>query len=143
MQFKSHQTLISCVSDDPETVHATYQVVCEETAAKMAPWAMLPDLLHCGLTSHRQEVDSSDNNITLRREVVDKILIDIPAVLTLTVQGAMALGMFLLATLLERSNITWLFAVYIVFWSLQYTSAFRCYLNDRQDSRTERRPQIE
>ena len=109
----------------------------------MAPWAMLPDLLHWGLTSHRQEVDSSDNNITLRREVVDKILIDIPAVLTLTVQGAMALGMFLLATLLDGSNITWLFAVYIVFWSLQYTSAFRCYLNDRQDSRTERRPQIE
>ena len=96
---------------------------------------MLPDLLHWGLTSHRQEVDSSDNNITLRREVVDKILIDIPAVLTLTVQGAMALGMFLLATLLDGIDISLLFVIYMVFWSLQYTTAFRSYLNDRQNAR--------
>ena len=75
-------------------------------------------------------------NITLSREVVDKILIDIPAVLSLTIQGALVLGMFLLTTLLEGMDITLLFAIYIVFWSLQYTTAFRSYLNDRQDART-------
>ena len=72
---------------------------------------------------------------TLRREVVDKILIDIPAVLSLTIQGALVLGMFLLATLLDGMDITLLFAIYIVFWSLQYTTAFRSYLNDRQGAR--------
>jgi hypothetical protein len=44
--------------------------------------------------------------------------------------------MFLLATLLDGIGITLLFAIYIVFWSLQYTAAFRSYLNDRQDART-------
>ena len=61
---------------------------------------------------------------------MDKILIDIPAVLSLTIQGALVLGMFLLATLLDGIDITLLFAIYIVFWSLQYTTAFRSYLND-------------
>ena len=50
---------------------------------------------------------------------MDKILIDIPAVVSLTVQGAMVLGMFLIATLLYGVNLTALFAIYIVFWSLQ------------------------
>ena len=67
---------------------------------------------------------------------MDKILINIPAVLSLTIQGALVLGMFLLTTLLEGIDITLLFAMYIVFWSLQYTTAFRSYLNDRQDART-------
>ena len=67
---------------------------------------------------------------------MDKILIDIPAVLSLTIQGALVLGMFLLTTLLEGMDITLLFAMYIVFWSLQYTTAFRSYLNDCQDPRT-------
>lgn len=67
---------------------------------------------------------------------MDKILIDIPAVLSLTIQGALVLGMFLLATLLDGIDITLLFAIYIVFWSFQYTSAFRSYLNDRQDACT-------
>jgi uncharacterized membrane protein len=66
---------------------------------------------------------------------VDKILIDIPAVLSLTIQGALVLGMFLLATLLDGIDITLLFAIYIVLWSLQYTRAFRSYLNDLQDAR--------
>ena len=69
---------------------------------------------------------------------MDKILIDIPAVLTLTVQGAMALGMFLLATLLDGVDITLLFAIYVVFWSLQYTTVFRSYLSDIQEARSER-----
>ena len=68
---------------------------------------------------------------------MDKILIDIPAVLSLTMQGAMALGMFLLATLLDGVDITLLFAIYIVFWSLQYTTAFRSYLDDRRGVHTE------
>ena len=67
---------------------------------------------------------------------MDKILIDIPAVLSLTIQGALVLGMFLVATLLDSIDITLLFAIYIVFWSLQYTRAFRSYLNDLQDART-------
>lgn len=67
---------------------------------------------------------------------MDKILIEIPAVLSLTIQGALVLGMFLVATLLDSIDITLLFAIYIVFWSLQYTRAFRSYLNDRQDART-------
>ena len=67
---------------------------------------------------------------------MDKILIDIPAVLSLTIQGALVLGIFLLTILLEGMDITSLFAIYIVFWSLQYTTAFRSYLNDRQDART-------
>ena len=67
---------------------------------------------------------------------MDKILIDIPAVLSLTIQGSLVLGMFLLTTLLEGMDITLLFAMYIVFWSLQYPTAFRSYLNDRQDART-------
>ena len=67
---------------------------------------------------------------------MDKILIEIPAVLSLTIQGALVLGMFLVATLLDSIDITLLFATYIVFWSLQYTRAFRSYLNDRQDART-------
>jgi hypothetical protein len=67
---------------------------------------------------------------------VDKILIDIPAVLSLTIQGVLVLGMFLLATLLDGIDITLLFAIYIVFWSLQYITAFRSYLNDRQGSRS-------
>ena len=66
---------------------------------------------------------------------MDKILIDIPAVLSLTIQGALVLGMFLLPTLLYCIDITLMFAIYIVFWSLQYTTAFRSYLNDRQDAR--------
>lgn len=53
---------------------------------------MFPDLLHRGLTSHRQEVDCSDNSIILRREVVDKILIDIPAVLTTDRTGRNGIG---------------------------------------------------
>ena len=68
---------------------------------------------------------------------MDKILIDIPAVLSLTIQGAMALGMFLLATLLDGVDITLLFAIYIVFWSLQYTTAVRSYLDDRRGVHTE------
>jgi hypothetical protein len=48
----------------------------------------------------------------------------------------MALGMFLLATLLDGVDITLLFAIYVVFWSLQYTTAFRSYLNGRQGTRT-------
>ena len=68
---------------------------------------------------------------------MDKILIDIPAVLSLTIQGALVLGMFLLATLLDGIDITLMFAIYIVFWSLQYTTAFRIYLNDRQGARTD------
>ena len=67
---------------------------------------------------------------------MDKILINIPAVVALTIQGALVLGMFLLATLLDDVDITLLFAMYIVFWSMQYTTAFRSYLNDRQDART-------
>ncbi len=82
-------------------------------------------------------MDCSRYNITLRREVLDKILIDIPAVLSLTIQGALVLGMFLLATLLDGIDITLIFGIYIVFWSLQYTTAFRSYLNDRQDARTD------
>ncbi len=66
---------------------------------------------------------------------MDKILIDILAVLSLTIQGASVLGMFLLATLLDGIDITLMFAIYIVFWSQQYTTAFRSYLNDRQDAR--------
>jgi uncharacterized membrane protein len=73
--------------------------------------------------------------MTLGREVMDKILINIPAVLSLTIQATMVLGMFLLATLLDGINITALFAVYIVFWSLQYTRAFRTYLDDVQAER--------
>ena len=68
---------------------------------------------------------------------MDKILIDIPAVLSLTIQGATVLGIFLLATLLDDIDITLLFTIYIVFWSLHYTTAFRSYLNDRQDARTD------
>ena len=68
---------------------------------------------------------------------MDKILIDISAVLSLTIQGALVLGMFLLATLLDDIDITLIFAIYIVVWSLQYTTAFRSYLNDRQDARTD------
>ena len=68
---------------------------------------------------------------------MDKILIDIPAVLSLTIQGALVLGMFLLATLLDGIDITLMFAIYIVFWSLQYITAFRSYLNDRQDARSD------
>ena len=82
-------------------------------------------------------MDCSHNNMTLRREVVDKILIDIPAVLSLTIQGALVLGMFLVATLLDGVDITLLFAIYIVFWSLHYTTTFRSHLNDRQHARTE------
>ena len=66
---------------------------------------------------------------------MDKILINIPAVLSLTIQATMVLGMFLVATLLDGINITALFAVYIVFWSLQYTRAFRSYLDDVQAER--------
>ena len=68
---------------------------------------------------------------------MDKILIDIPAVLSLTIQGALVLGMFLLATLLDEIDISLLFTIYVVFWSLQYTTAVRSYLNDRQDARTD------
>ena len=68
---------------------------------------------------------------------MDKILIDIPAVLSLTIQGALVLGMFLLATLLDGIDITLMFAIYIVFWSLQYITAFRSYLNDRQGAGTD------
>ena len=60
--------------------------------------------------------------MTLGREVVDKILIDIPAVLSLTIQGALVLGMFLLATLFDSVDITLLFVIYILFWSMQYTT---------------------
>jgi uncharacterized membrane protein len=73
--------------------------------------------------------------MTLGREVMDKILINIPAVLSLTIQATMVLGMFLVATLLDGINVTALFAVYIVFWSLQYTRAFRTYLDDVQAER--------
>ena len=68
---------------------------------------------------------------------MDKILIDISAVLSLTIQGALVLGMFLLTTLFDGIDITLIFGIYIVFWSLQYTTAFRSYLNDRQDARTD------
>ena len=68
---------------------------------------------------------------------MDKILIDIPAVLSLTIQGAIVLGMFLLATLFDDIDITLLFTIYVVFWSLQYTTVVRSYLNDRQDARTD------
>ena len=71
------------------------------------------------------------------RELLDKILIDIPGVLSQTIQGALALGMFLLATLGDDVDISLLFAIYTVFWSLQYTTAVRSYLNDRQEARTE------
>ncbi len=67
---------------------------------------------------------------------MDKILINIPAVVSLTIQATMVLGMFLMATLFEGIDITALFAVYIVFWSLQYTRAFRNYLDDVQVKRT-------
>ena len=66
---------------------------------------------------------------------MDKILFDIPAVISLTIQGALVLGMFLLATLLDGIDISLLFVIYMVFWSLQYTTAFRSYLNDRQNAR--------
>ena len=66
---------------------------------------------------------------------MEKILINIPAVVSLTVQAIMVLGMFLVATLLDGINITALFAVYIVFWSLQYTRAFRTYLDEVQAER--------
>lgn len=66
---------------------------------------------------------------------MDKILINIPAVLSLTIQATMVLGMFLVATLLDGINIAALFAVYIVFWSLQYTRAFRTYLDEMQAER--------
>ena len=66
---------------------------------------------------------------------MDKILIDIPAVLSLTLQGALVLGMFLASTLLDGIDITVFFAAYIVLWSLQYTSAFRSYLDDVQRER--------
>lgn len=66
---------------------------------------------------------------------MDKILINIPAVASLTIQAAMVLGMFLAATLLDGVNTTALFAVYIVFWSLQYTRAFRTYLDEVQAER--------
>lgn len=68
---------------------------------------------------------------------MDKILTYIPAVLSLTIQGALVLGMFLLATLLDGIDITMMFAIYIVFWSLQYTTAFRSYLNERQGAHTD------
>ena len=68
---------------------------------------------------------------------MDKILIDIPAVLSLTIQGALVLGMFLLATLLDGIDISLLFVIYMVFWSLQYTTTVRSYLNDRQEARTD------
>ena len=66
---------------------------------------------------------------------MDKLLVNIPAVVSLTVQGVMVLGMFLLATLLDGVDITVLFAIYIVFWSLQYARAFRDYLDGRQNER--------
>ena len=66
---------------------------------------------------------------------MDKILINIPAVVSLTVQATMVLGMFLVATLFDGINITALFAIYIVFWSLQYTRAFRAYLDEVQTER--------
>ena len=66
---------------------------------------------------------------------MDKILSDIPAVVAPTEQGAMVFGMFRIATLLHGVNLTALFAIYIVFWSLQYTSAFRAYLDDRESAR--------
>ena len=67
---------------------------------------------------------------------MDNILIDIPAVLALPLQGARVLGMFLASTLLDGIDITVFFAAYIVLWSLQYTSAFRAYLDDVQRERT-------
>lgn len=67
---------------------------------------------------------------------MDKILINIPPVLSMAVQAAMVLGMFLVATLLDGINITAFFAVYIVFWSLQYTRAFRSYLDEVQSERS-------
>ena len=75
--------------------------------------------------------------MTLGREVVDKILIDIPAVLSLTIQGALVLGMFLLATLFDSVDITLLFVIYILFWSMHYTTTFRSFLNDRQEVHNE------
>jgi uncharacterized membrane protein len=69
---------------------------------------------------------------------VDKILFDIPAVISLTIQGALVLGMFLLATLLDGIDISLLFVIYMVFWSLQYTTAFRSYLNDSQNARAKK-----
>ena len=66
---------------------------------------------------------------------MDTILFDIPAVISLTIQGALVLGMFLLATLLDGIDISLLFVIYMVFWSLQYTTAFRSYLHDRQNAR--------
>lgn len=67
-----------------------------------------------------------------------RFLIAIPAVLSLTVQETLVLAMFLFATLLDGIAITLMFAIYIVFWYLQYTTVFRSYLNDRQDARTDR-----
>lgn len=67
---------------------------------------------------------------------MDKILINIPPVLSMAVQAAMVLGMFLVAILLDGINITAFFAVYIVFWSLQYTRAFRSYLDEVQSERS-------
>lgn len=67
---------------------------------------------------------------------MDKILINIPPVLSMAVQAAMVLGMFLVATLLDGINITAFFAVYIVFWSLQYTRAFHSYLDEVQSERS-------
>ena len=71
------------------------------------------------------------------RGLLDKILIDISGILSQTIQGALALGMFLLATLGDGVDISLLFTIYIVFWSLQYTTMVRSYLNDRQAARTE------
>lgn len=68
---------------------------------------------------------------------MDKILIDIPVVFSLTVQGAMALGMFLLATLFDGVDITILFAIYILFWSFHYTTAVRAHLDERRQARLE------
>ena len=79
----------------------------------------------------------SNMTMTLGREVVDKILIDIPAVLSLTIQGALVLGMFLLATLFDSVDITLLFVIYILFWSMHYTTTFRSFLNDRQEVHNE------
>lgn len=66
---------------------------------------------------------------------MDKLLINIPPVLSMAIQAAMVLGMFLVATLLDGIDITAFFAVYIVFWSLQYTRAFRTYLDEMQSER--------
>lgn len=95
------------------------------------------DFSHRWLTLPRPKGDCSHNSMTLRREVVDKILIDIPVVFSLTVQGAMALGMFLLATLFDGVDITILFAIYILFWSFHYTTAVRSHLNERRHARLE------